>query len=72
MILTLQEGSDKAHFPLPLAFVDDPGVDILRRTLTRIQLMQSRDSWSEQHKPSMHNLDLENIQLKQEIEQLER
>ena len=36
LILTIINGGDKVHFPMPLAYMDDPGVDVLRRTLTRM------------------------------------
>jgi hypothetical protein len=51
LILTLQD-PDKVHFPMPLSYLEDPGLDVLRRTLTRMSnsvagLSQS-GAWSEQ------------------------
>jgi len=36
LILTLTGEFEKVHFPLPLSYLEDPGVEVLRRTLTRM------------------------------------
>jgi hypothetical protein len=34
--MTHTEGSNKVHFPMPLNYMEDPGVEVLRRTLSRM------------------------------------
>ena len=86
LILTLQD-PDKVHFPMPLSYLEDPGLDVLRRTLTRMSnsvagLNQS-GAWSEQlpaaamHSTaksvsSLSQLEVENHYLRGEIEGIER
>lgn len=58
LILTLTSSeSDKVHFPMPLSYIEDPGVEVLRRTLTRMhsqfEVIHRSDAWSEQL--PMHN-----------------
>jgi hypothetical protein len=81
LILTQTE-SDKVHFPLPLSYIEDPGMDILRRTLTRMQsecMNKSSAAWSEQLPyqrmqsiDSLSQLDEENVHLRDQIEGIER
>jgi coiled-coil domain-containing protein 61 len=52
LILTLTGEFEKVHYPLPLTYLEDPGIEVLRRTLTRMQ-SQVEDfnrsgAWSEQ------------------------
>ena len=37
LILTLQGEFEKVHYPMPLAYLEDPDVGTLRRTFTRMQ-----------------------------------
>ena len=53
LILTITNvDQDKVHFPMPLNYLEDPGIEVLRRTLTRmqsaVQLSNKQDAWSEQ------------------------
>ena len=52
LILTLTAEFEKVHYPLPLNYLEDPGVEVLRRTLTRMQsqvdVLNSSGAWSEQ------------------------
>jgi coiled-coil domain-containing protein 61 len=36
LILTLTGEFEKVHYPLPLSYLEDPGIEVLRRTLTRM------------------------------------
>lgn len=36
LILTLTAEFEKVHYPLPLTYLEDPGIEVLRRTLTRM------------------------------------
>ena len=51
MILTFEGEFEKVHYPLPLAYLEEPDIATLRRTFSRMQsevsLMQNSKAFSE-------------------------
>lgn len=85
LILTLTSSeSDKVHFPMPLNYLEDAGIEVLRRTLTRMhsqmEVMDRQGAWSEQLKMgntmqsmiSLSQLEQENLIMREQIEGIER
>ncbi len=85
LILTLTGEFEKVHYPLPLNYLEDPGVEVLRRTLTRMQsqvdVMNKSGVWSEQLQSSskriqsmdgLQVIEQDNTFLRDQIEGIER
>ena len=52
LILTNTENAEKVHFPMPLQFLAEPGIEVLRKTLERMQSESVKDfsQYSESHR----------------------
>ena len=83
LILTLNGEFEKVHYPMPLAFLEEPDVATLRRTFQRmhsqVSFMQNSRAFSEMlpytEQPSMGDFALieqENMALRQNLDELER
>lgn len=83
LILTLSGEFEKVHYPLPLAFLENPDIATLRRTFMRMQsevsLLQNSRAFSEmlpiagQHSMSEFTLiEDENTTMRHEINEMER
>lgn len=82
MILTLKGEYDKTHYPLPLSFVEEPDMNALCKTFTRMQSLfqlQASNSFSQyEFEPKRSAVDdfvlieNENQQLRRELESMEK
>ena len=82
LILTLKGEYEKTHFPLPLTFQEEPDINSLRKTFTRMQelfQMQTSNAFSQlAYEPKRSAVDdfvlieTENQQLRRELESAER
>ena len=82
LILTLNGEFEKVHYPMPLAFLEEPDVGALRRTFTRMQsqcnMLNNSKAFSEllpdnrSYIDAFSEIDDENQTMRREIELLER
>ena len=87
MILTLNGEFEKVHFPMPLAFLEEPDIATLRRTFQRMQseanLMQNSRAFTEmlpddrvdllaQSMGDFAGLEDENASMRHELDQMEQ
>ena len=82
LILTLNGEFEKVHYPMPLAFLEEPDVGALRRTFTRMQsqcgMLNNSKAFSEllpdnrSYIDAFSQIDDENQTMRREIELLER
>ena len=76
LILTQFGEYEKVHFPLPLAYLEEPDITTLRKTLTRLQdsVDFGNESFYSQTKSmdDFYFLERDNASMRQEIEEMER
>ena len=81
--MTLNGEFEKVHYPMPLSFLEEPDIGLLRKTFTRMQsqanMMSSSNAFSEllpqksmQSMDDFATLEDENSRMRRDIEEMER